>query len=80
MKPGDSGLDDLLNEALYVLDRDGGRLARVVRWVFVRAYRALKTAMLLVLRWNWRRQPYPDPGCDPFNLTDTELEQEWGQR
>jgi hypothetical protein len=53
MRLGDTGLDDLLNESLYVLDQDGRRLARFLRWLFVLAYRGLNGAMLLSLSLPW---------------------------
>jgi hypothetical protein len=81
MKLRDSGLDDLLNELLYVLDQDGGPLARAVRWLLVRTYRLLRNGILMVLRlpWHTERQPYPEPGHEPFNLPPDELERHWGQ-
>jgi hypothetical protein len=49
MKFGDTGLDDLLNKLLSVLDQDGRWHARFTRWAFVQTCRAHKTAMLLTL-------------------------------
>jgi hypothetical protein len=66
----------LCSDAVVTIDDDGGRLARITRRPFVRAYRLLNAGIVVALRWNWRRQPYPDPGCDPFNLTGPELEAE----
>ncbi len=61
MKLGDTGLDDLLNELLYVIDQDGGRLARAVRWLFVPAYRVLKGIMMVALRLPWRVRRLGEP-------------------
>jgi hypothetical protein len=75
-------LDDIFQELQFTLNRDGGRLARFTGWLFLCAYRALKTAMLLVLTWKWRTKqpPYPEPGHELFNLTPEEMAGEWRQR
>jgi hypothetical protein len=83
MKLGDTGLDDLLNEAQFVL-RDDGRwpafaLLRLLTWL----YRLPKRAIRLALRLPWRNgalSGFPGPGEEPFNLSGTELEREWGQQ
>jgi hypothetical protein len=83
MKPGDTGLDDLLNEAQFVL-RDDGRwralaLLRVLTWLSLMP----KTAISLALRLPWRRgalSGFPKARFEPFNLAPDELEREWRQR
>jgi hypothetical protein len=61
VKLGDTGVDNLFNELQFVLDQDGGRMARAVRWLAVRGYRILKGAILLVLRLRWRVRRLGEP-------------------
>ena len=82
MKLRSAPLDDVFQELQFALDQDGGSLARAVGWLFVRAYRWLKAAILLALGCKWRtgQQSYPESGCEPFDITPEELGREWGQR
>jgi hypothetical protein len=75
-------LDDVFNELQFACDLDGRRFARIVRRLFTCAYRVFRALMLAALRlpWNTSATGYPEIGTEPFNLTDTELENRWGSR
>jgi len=77
MKPGDTGLDDLLNEAQFVLRDDGRWPALALPWALTWLYLMPKTAISLALRFPWRGalSGFPQAGYEPFNLTPEELEE-----
>jgi hypothetical protein len=79
VKLGDTGVDDLLNEAQFVLRDDGRRRALLLLRLLAALYRIVRAIIRLVLYFPWRRGAlgYPELGDAPFNLTDAELEREW---
>ena len=54
MKVSDAPLDDVVNDADFVLRDDGGKLAIGVLWLIVRLARALLRLVLATLRLPWR--------------------------
>ena len=79
MKRRSAGIDEVFNELLFVLDCDGGLIARITRRIFTLVYRTLTGAMIAALRLPWAdrtKTRYPESCSEPFNLTDSELERE----
>jgi hypothetical protein len=78
LKPGDIGLDDLLNEAQFVLRDDGRRGALLLLRLVTRLYRIVRAIIRLILRIRWRSGALmPAPGFEPFNPSEKELESAW---
>jgi hypothetical protein len=80
-------LDDVHLEALLVLDENGGQRARVLGWLVNGLYRLharfLNSIIWLVPKAAARfrpRVPFPELGCEPFNITPEEMEHEWDRQ
>ena len=54
MKRRSAPLDEIFNELMFVLEQDGGRLAKSFIWVFHCRYRCFQRIVRLALLHPWR--------------------------
>lgn len=82
MKPRSASIDDLHNEAAYVLEGDGRRRAKFTLWFCRFVYRVHRATLLIILRRPRATAGlgYPSIGQEPFNLSSAELDREWRSR